>query len=163
MSDFSEINKYASDFSRFYILVLLYEGPQHGYNIIKTFNKRLNKNISSGLVYPFLEELEKIGIIRTEEKPVGGKKKKINKLTEEGKKLCEKLFVRFAGLVSTAIDSTTKVCSHCGCKIYEGHTEEFGKEKYLFCCKHCASSYRKHREETGEEPAFIGTSRKKND
>ncbi len=47
-----------SDFSRFYILTILYEGPSHGYHIISQFKKSVKKEISPSLVYPFLEQLE---------------------------------------------------------------------------------------------------------
>ncbi len=47
------------DFSRFYILTMLYEAPQHGYSILSTFKERTGKEISPSLVYPFLRQLEK--------------------------------------------------------------------------------------------------------
>lgn len=155
MIDKDFLDQYKSDFSRFYIINLLYEGPQHGYSIIQLFKERLGKDISSGIVYPFLKQLEEKKIISFEMKPVGDKTKKVFQLTEEGKIICEQMFRRFAGIVSTAIDSTIKVCVHCGCKIFEGgHTEEIGGKSQLFCCKHCASSYKRILKETGEKPLF---------
>jgi len=47
-----------SDFARFYILTILYEGPCHGYGILDKFKKRLGREISPSLVYPFLQGLE---------------------------------------------------------------------------------------------------------
>jgi DNA-binding PadR family transcriptional regulator len=47
-----------SDFARFYILTLLYEGPTHGYQIITKFKRRVGKTLSPGLIYPFLQKLE---------------------------------------------------------------------------------------------------------
>ncbi len=53
-----EINKIVSDFSRVYIITILYEQPSHGYEIISKFKKVLGKDISPSLVYPFLRQLE---------------------------------------------------------------------------------------------------------
>ena len=50
-----ELNDLVSDFTRFYILTILYEGPTHGYGILRKFKRKLGKTISPGLVYPFLQ------------------------------------------------------------------------------------------------------------
>lgn len=135
-----------SDFSRFYILMILYEGPTHGYSIINQFKKHVKKEVSPSLVYPFLQELEEKGIVKHEAKPVGEKERKIFKLTEEGKELCTELFKRFAELVSIAIEPSLHVCSHCGCKVFEGAYREVIKdEERAFCCMHCAKSYRESK------------------
>jgi DNA-binding PadR family transcriptional regulator len=132
-----------SDFSRFYILTILYEGPAHGYSIISQFKKRVKKEISPSLVYPFLQQLEEKGLVKHEEKPVGDKVRKVFELTEEGRELCTGLFKRFAELVAIAIEPSLYVCAHCGCKVYEGGYHEVinGKEM-AFCCMHCARSYK---------------------
>jgi DNA-binding HxlR family transcriptional regulator len=132
-----------SDFSRFYILTILYEGPTHGYRIISQFKKRVKKEISPSLVYPFLQQLEEKGLVKHEEKPVGDKVRKVFELTEEGRELCMGLFKRFAELVAIAIEPSLYVCAHCGCKVYEGGYHEVinGKEM-AFCCMHCARSYK---------------------
>ena len=132
-----------SDFSRFYILTILYEGPAHGYSIISQFKKRVKKEISPSLVYPFLQQLEEKGLVAHEEKPVGDKVRKVFELTDEGRELCTGLFKRFADLVSIAIEPSLYVCAHCGCKVYEGGYREVidGKEM-AFCCSHCAASYK---------------------
>jgi len=57
MSD--EDESILSDFTRFYLLVLLYEEPTHGYALRQKFNERIGKNVSYSLIYPFLEKLEK--------------------------------------------------------------------------------------------------------
>jgi DNA-binding PadR family transcriptional regulator len=59
-----------SDFSRFYILTILYEGPAHGYQIISRFKKRVKKEVSPSLVYPFLQQLERKGLVKHTIKPV---------------------------------------------------------------------------------------------
>ena len=135
-----------SDFSRFYILMILYEGPAHGYSILSSFKQHLGKEVSPSLVYPFLQQLEEKGLVRHLHKPVGEKEKKVFELTKEGKKLSTGLFKRFANLVSIAIEPSLNVCAHCGCKVYEGGYREVidGKET-TFCCTHCARSYKEER------------------
>ncbi len=138
----SNIDDLISDFSRFYILTILYEGPAHGYSIINQFKKRVKKEISPSLVYPFLQQLEDKGLVKHSLKPTGDKIKKVFELTEEGRGLCTGLFKRFATLVAIAIEPSIYVCAHCGCKVYAGGYREVidGKE-IAFCCMHCAASY----------------------
>jgi DNA-binding PadR family transcriptional regulator len=138
-----EIDEIISDFSRFYIITILYEGPCHGYGIISKFKNRIGKEISPSLVYPFLKQLEQKGLVKHYTKPVGAKKKKVFELTKEGKELCKHLFRRFSALVSIAIEPSLEVCAHCGCKVYEGGYKETIKgKKMTFCCVHCAQSYK---------------------
>ncbi len=141
-----EVDELISDFSRFYILTILYEGPAHGYSILSKFRKRLNRDITPSIVYPFLYLLEEKGLVEHTMKPVGKKPRKIYELTNEGRELCGRLFKRFAGLVSTAIEPSLKVCAHCGCKVYEGgYVETIEGKETMFCCKHCAGSYKRER------------------
>jgi len=139
-------NELVSDFSRFYILMILYEAPAHGYSILDQFKKRIGKEVSPSLVYPFLQQLEEKGLVTHKIEPVGEKEKKVFELTEKGKELCAGLFKRFAGLVSIAIEPSLFVCAHCGCKVYEGGYREVidGKET-TFCCMHCAHSYKEEK------------------
>ncbi len=141
-----EIDDLISDFSRFYILTILYEGPAHGYSIISRFKNRVKKDVSPSLVYPFLQKLEEKGLVTHTVEPVGEKERKIFELTQEGKKLCSGLFKRFAELVSIAIEPSLNVCAHCGCKVYEGSYREVinGKEM-AFCCIHCAQAYKENK------------------
>src|SRR4030066_768291 len=111
-----EIDAIVSDFSPFYILTILYEGPAHGYRIISQFKKRVKKEVSPSLVYPFLQQLEEKNLVTHTQKPVGEKERKIFELTEEGRELCTELFKRFAELVAIAIEPSLYVCAHCGCK-----------------------------------------------
>jgi Fe2+ or Zn2+ uptake regulation protein len=139
----SDINDLISDFSRFYILTILYEGPTHGYSIISRFKKRVKKEVSPSLVYPFLQQLEEKGLVEYTIESIGEKERKIFKLTQEGKDLCVCLFKRFAGLVSIAIEPSLYVCAHCGCKVYEGgYREVINGKEMAFCCTHCAQSYK---------------------
>jgi len=150
-----DIDEFVSDFSRFYVLTILYEGPCHGYRIIDRFRKMLKKDISPSLVYPFLQSLEQKGLVKYTIRPVGEKERKVYELTDEGRDLCRRLFKRFAGLVSTAIEPGLNVCAHCGCKVYEGgYAERIDGREIMFCCKDCAQSYKREREDTGEKPIF---------
>lgn len=138
-----EMDGIISDFSRFYILTILYEGPAHGYQIISRFKKRVKKDISPSLVYPFLQQLEDKGIVMHKIEPVGQKQRKIFRLTNEGREVCTGLFKRFADLIAITIEPSLYVCAHCGCKVFDGGYREIinGKET-AFCCIHCANSYK---------------------
>ena len=139
----TEINEIVSDFSRVYILTVLYDGPAHGYEIISKFKKTIGKDISPSLVYPFLKQLEQKKLVEHTLKPVGAKKRKIFELTPEGKDFAQQLFKRFSELISVALEPSLEVCAHCGCKVYEGgHTEKIKGQELKFCCCHCAASYK---------------------
>jgi DNA-binding MarR family transcriptional regulator len=141
-----EMDEIVADFSRFYILTILYEGPSHGYEIIGKFKKRVGKEVSPSLVYPFLKQLEKKGFLKHMLKPVGAKKKKVFELTGKGRVLCETLFKRFSGLVAVAIEPSLEICASCGCKVYEGGYRETVEGKVMtFCCVHCAKSYKEEQ------------------
>ena len=142
-SQINNIDELISDFSRFYILTILYEGPAHGYSIISRFRKRVKKEVSPSLVYPFLQQLEEKGLVKHIKQQVGEKERKIFELTPEGKELCTILFKRFAELVAIAIEPSIYVCAHCGCKVYEGgYRETIDGKEIAFCCTHCARSYK---------------------
>jgi DNA-binding PadR family transcriptional regulator len=137
------LNDLVSDFSRFYILTILYEGPAHGYQILSRFKKRVKKEVSPSLVYPFLQQLEEKGLVKHTLKPIGEKEKKVFELTSKGREMTTGLFKRFSELVSVAIEPSLDVCAHCGCKVYEGtYRETINGEELAFCCTHCARSFK---------------------
>ena len=139
----ANIDDLVSDFSRFYILTILYEGPVHGYQIISRFKKRVKKKVSPSLVYPFLHQLEKKALVKHTLKRVGEKEKKVFELTKKGRDLSTELFRRFSELVAIAIEPSLYVCAHCGCKVFEGaYREIINGEELAFCCIHCARSYK---------------------
>jgi DNA-binding PadR family transcriptional regulator/YHS domain-containing protein len=143
------IDDLVSDFSRFYILTILYEGPAHGYQIITRFKKRVKKEVSPSLVYPFLQQLEENGLVKHTLKAIGEKEKKVFELTAKGRELTTSLFKRFAELVSIAIEPSLDVCAHCGCKVYEGaYRETIDGEELAFCCTHCARSFKETKKLT---------------
>jgi DNA-binding PadR family transcriptional regulator len=140
------LEKVISDFSRFYILVILYEGPAHGYSILNRFKKRVGKEVSPNLVYPFLQQLEEKGLVKSTIKLVGKKKKKVFELTEAGREVCTRLFKRFANLISIVIEPSIEVCANCGCKVYEGgYREVINGKEFTFCCIHCANFYKQEK------------------
>ncbi len=135
-----------SDFDRFYILTVLYEGPTHGYDILRKFQKRLKKKESPGIVYPFLQQLEERGLVTCEKEMHGDRERKIYSLTPEGGRFCEGLFKRFSSIVSAAIEPGLERCAHCDCTLYDGgHWEMVEGAELMFCCSHCARSYKKER------------------
>ena len=125
------------------IVLLLSEKPLHGYGIMKEVEDRIGKSVNPSLLYPFLKQLEKNGLVRSTKKPVGKKPKKVYELTATGKELATRIHKRIASMVSMAIEPNLSICFHCGCKIYEGGYREIigGKEK-VFCCVHCAQAYK---------------------
>lgn len=127
---------------KFYTLALLYEKPRHGYEIIKNLSNALNKGVSAGEIYPFLELLNKNNYISFKTAKLRGKK--TYHLTREGRNLVKELFVRSGALANALIESRLEVCAHCNCEIYKGGVEEVIKGRTLrFCCKYCAKSYNK--------------------
>ena len=76
-----------SDFSRFYILTILYEGPAYGYSIISRFKKRVKKEVSPSLVYPFLQQLEEKGLVNTHNKAGRRKRKKNLRINPGGQRI----------------------------------------------------------------------------
>jgi len=148
-SEPENIDELISDFSRFYILTILYEGPSYGYSIISRFKKRVKKEVSPSLVYPFLQQLEQKGLVTHTKELVGEKEKKVFELTLSGRELCTDLFKRFAELVSIVIEPSLYICAHCGCKVYEGaYREVIDRKETAFCCIHCANSYKESKMST---------------
>ena len=137
------VEEFISDFSRFYILTILYEGPCHGYEIIEKFKKRMQREVSPSLVYPFLQKLERRKLARHTSEMIGQRERKVYELTDEGKALCERAFRRFSKLVSVAIEPSLEICANCGCKVYEGgYSEIINGKQTVFCCVHCANAYK---------------------
>ena len=99
-----KLNELVSDFSRFYLLTILYEGPTYGYSIMRKFNNRIGKKISLDLIYPFLQQLEEKKLILVKSEMIGNKEKNFYNLTEEGIAFCNRLFKRFANLFTFTID-----------------------------------------------------------
>lgn len=126
---------------KFYTILLLKDGHKHGYELMKELEKKLGRKISASQVYPFLTTLKKNRLIEVEE--IGGREKKVYKLTKEGKKFVNSFLQRFGDLIHIAIEPKLTVCAHCGCRVYEGgHKEKIGKKTLNFCCHHCARAFK---------------------
>jgi DNA-binding PadR family transcriptional regulator len=133
----------ALDIIRSSIVLLLSENPLHGYGIMKEVEDRIGKSVSPSLLYPFLKQLEKNGLVQSTKRPVGKKPKKVYELTATGKELATRIYKRIASMVSLAIEPNLSICFHCGCKIYEGgYREIIGDKERIFCCVHCAQAYK---------------------
>ena len=132
---------------KFYAVMLLLEKKHHGYELMKEIGKRLEKKISPGQMYPFLAGLEQNGLVRAK----GGKKdlreKTVYSLTPKGHRFAKKMLERFGGLIEIAVAPHITICTHCGCKVFEGGTIETVHGKQLkFCCMHCAKSFHAQHE-----------------
>jgi DNA-binding PadR family transcriptional regulator len=138
-----EISEILSDFSQFYVLLLLSEGELHGYGLIKAFKNRTGNNLSAGTLYPFVHKLDQKGLVIQRDTPVGKKPKTIYSLTEKGREFVNGLFRRFASITATAIEPSLKTCASCGVRVYEGgYFEEVKGQKMAFCCHNCASAFK---------------------
>ena len=127
---------------KFFVILLLNEGPKHGYEIIKDVGLRLGRRPSPGQIYPFLKQLEHIGYIQSRGREE--REKKIFYLTSKGKKFVDNLSERFDSLIGIIIKPRLTICSHCRCEIYRGGYGAIIKGKKLtFCCIDCAKSYKK--------------------
>lgn len=128
---------------KFYSLCLLFEGPKHGYELIKTISERLSKNVSAGQIYPFLSKLEKTGVVKSGSR--GERDKVAYSLTPQGKIFCREMLHKFGGLIELAIEPSLSKCAHCGCEVFKGgYKEKIGGKEIAFCCKFCAGSWKKH-------------------
>lgn len=136
---------YITNLTKFYTLVLLNEGPKHGYELMNELKKKLGKKPSPGQIYPLLKKLEGGGLITHETVKIGDRERKVYTLTSEGRKTTSRILGRFSDVVSIILEPKLTKCAHCGCKVYEGGYKERIEGKVLmFCCVHCANSYKKH-------------------
>lgn len=78
-------------FNRVMILWLLRHGPLSGYRIIREIERLTKRNFSSGMIYPFLYDLENMGLIAGMWKRKGRKMIKYYFITEEGNKVLENI------------------------------------------------------------------------
>lgn len=136
-------NEYLSDFTRFYILVLLYEEPSHGYGLKKKYEERLGKKLNDSMIYPFLAKLEQKNYVKMDIENVGNKEKKMYSLSQNGTLFAESMFKRFAGIIEAAIEPNIQICTGCLIKLYHNsYQETIDGKKYTFCCVHCAQAYK---------------------
>ena len=140
------------DLAKFYILLVLHEGPSHGYGIITKYRQRAGRTLSAGTLYPFLQQLEEQETVTCEDKPVGKRPRREYCLTRKGRRAVSQLLERFASITAAAFETNLQVCASCGCKVYEGaHIEEINGKQMAFCCQHCARAYQRQLLEAERE------------
>ncbi len=138
-----EMSEILSDFSQFYILLLLSEGKMHGYGLMKSFKKRTGRTLSAGILYPFLQKLERRGLVSQYDMSVGNRPKLVYALTKKGTEFTGSLFQRFAAMTASAIEPSLETCASCGVRVYGGgHREEINGQMMTFCCSHCAAAFK---------------------
>ncbi|MHA2071767.1 MAG: PadR family transcriptional regulator [Candidatus Thorarchaeota archaeon] len=139
----AEMSEILSDFSQFYIVLLLNEGPIHGYGVMRAFKNRTGSTLSAGTLYPFLQKLESMGLVRKAEKSTGNRPKIVYTLTRKGRGFTNRLFRRFSAMTASALEPSLETCASCGARVYDGaHHEEVDGIKLGFCCVHCAKAYK---------------------
>ncbi len=148
----TETWEFLTNLTKFYTIALLSQKPRHGYEIIREVKERLGKEPSTGQIYPLLEELEKEGLVKSSEKKVKGRTRKIYKLSEKGEEKFSEVLKSFYNLIYEILDPWLSECAHCSCKIFEGHSEDNSKTRVYrekidgkvlpFCCEHCAKAYK---------------------
>jgi DNA-binding PadR family transcriptional regulator len=143
------------EFERFYVLLILYEDPSHGYGILNKYRHRAGRQLSAGTLYPFLQTLEKQGIVTSTDKPLGKRPHREYRLTPKGRRAAEQLFNRFASITAAAFESNLDVCASCGCRVQGAHYEEIEGKKLAFCCCHCAAAYRRERAMASEQGRLL--------
>ena len=140
----SQVRADFTNLTKFYTLQLLNENPRHGYEIMEELGKKLGKKPSPGQIYPLLKSFKKSGLISQRIVKTGGRKKKVYTLTENGRTIAARMTHSFSAIVSAIFEPKLIKCAHCGCKVYEGgHKEKIGGRTLMFCCVHCANSYKK--------------------
>jgi DNA-binding PadR family transcriptional regulator len=140
------------DLAKFYILLVLHEGPNHGYRIITKYRHRTGRTLSTGTLYPFLQQLQEQGTVTSEDKSVGKRPRREYCLTRKGRRAVSQLLERFASITAAAFETNLQVCASCGCKVYEGaHVEDINGKQLAFCCHHCARAYQQQLLEAESE------------
>lgn len=77
------------------VLKILSISPKHGYQLVKDIEKKLDKKVSLGGIYPILNELETKGLIIGHEMVQYGRFKKVYSLTPKGKEKLDKIEATF--------------------------------------------------------------------
>ena len=139
----SELSEILSDFSQFYIMLLLREGPIHGYGMMRAFKARTGNTLSAGTLYPFLQRLESRNIVTKNDESTGKRPKIVYSLTRKGRGFTDRLFRRFSAITASALEPSLETCASCGARVYDGvHHEEIEGVELSFCCIHCARAYK---------------------
>lgn len=114
--------------------------PRHGYDIITELEDKLERNVSASHVYPFLQKLHEQKLVEVEKE----KGKKVYSLNKEGENFIQEVMGRCDDIIDFALQYQLTNCHNCGCKVYSGeHKEKIKGDEKIFCCCHCAESYKK--------------------
>ena len=86
----------------FQILLLLNDSERHGYGIMQEINERAGRNLilGPGTLYRTLKQLRDDGLI--EESPAADDRRRVYRLTEEGKRTARAEAERMAAMVERA-------------------------------------------------------------
>ncbi|MFB6190742.1 MAG: PadR family transcriptional regulator [Candidatus Nanohaloarchaea archaeon] len=122
-----------SNTNRLYTVLLLQSGPRHGYGLIDEIEEITGERPSTAHIYPFLEELERNGLVEAEKEG----RRKVYRLTEDGHEVVQEQMESFGEILHAAVEGSVRECVNCGCRIYSDGYEEDGE---IYCCRHCASS-----------------------
>ena len=80
------------------LIVAILNGDAYSVGIITEIEERLNRNVSLGAIQTVLKRLEKKGLLKSEfgdaTNERGGKRKRLYKVTAEGKKMLEQIRVQ---------------------------------------------------------------------
>jgi PadR family transcriptional regulator, regulatory protein PadR len=68
------------------LLGILSQSPGHGYAVIAALRERTDGllNLTEGAVYPALHRLEDVGLLTSEWHPVGGRRRRLYRITPAG-------------------------------------------------------------------------------
>jgi DNA-binding PadR family transcriptional regulator len=90
------------------LMAILELAPCHGYGIIEQLRTRSDDifDLPEGTVYPALHRLERNGMVTSKEEPVGGRTRRVYRLSNSGRTALAKRrrdWSRFAFAVSTVL------------------------------------------------------------
>lgn len=75
--------------AKVFVLKILMDGPVHGYEIMKRIKEVTGFTPSPGHIYALLRRLEKEGLVDVSVSYIGGRKVKIYRLSDRGRKFLE--------------------------------------------------------------------------
>ncbi len=95
---------------KLYTLILLAEGPKHGYEIMKRLEEITGSSVGPSQIYPYLRQLEQAGII--EATSLGPRDKKLYTLTDKGRLFVRDVLENALGLIQAAVEiiGKDKIC-----------------------------------------------------
>lgn len=92
------------------LLGVLGRGPRHGYAVIAEVRERTEGafDLSEGTVYPALHRLQDNGLLASEWQDVGGRRRRLYRLTEQGKRALSAETARWRSL-TTSVEAVLRV------------------------------------------------------